>query len=168
MKSLAQLDQLNLDADTKQQVTGIVQTLLDQAQQAKQEIHAQALKIQALTMELAHLRRIRFGKKNESLSPKQLSLFEESVLADIAAVDAEIEQIDSSAKNTTPGAPRARAGRQPLPDHLPRIEHRHEPESCQCGQCGNQLVKIGEDITEQLDVEPAKFFVHRHIRPQYA
>jgi len=29
-------------------------------------------------------------------------------------------------------------------------------------------VKIGEDITEQLDVEPAKFFVHRHLRPQYA
>lgn len=168
MKSLAQLDQLNLDADTKQQVTGIVQTLLDQAQQAQQEIHAQALKIQALTMELAHLRRIRFGKKNESLSPKQLSLFEESVLADIAAVDAEIEQIDPPAKTTPPQSPRARAGRQPLPDHLPRIEHRHEPESCQCGQCGNQLVKIGEDITEQLDVEPAKFFVHRHIRPQYA
>jgi transposase len=55
-----------------------------------------------------------------------------------------------------------------LPDHLPRIEHRHEPESCTCGQCGRDLVKIGEDITEQLDVEPAKFFVHRHIRPQYA
>ena len=55
MKSLAQLDELNLDADTKQQVTGIVQTLLDQAELAKQEIHAQALKIQALTIELAHL-----------------------------------------------------------------------------------------------------------------
>lgn len=27
---------------------------------------------------------------------------------------------------------------------------------------------IGEDVSEQLDVEPAKFFVHRHIRPQYA
>jgi transposase len=52
--------------------------------------------------------------------------------------------------------------------NLPRIEHRHEPESCTCGQCGGGLVKIGEDITEQLDVEPAKFFVHRHIRPQYA
>lgn len=165
MKSLAQLDQLNLDAGTKQQVTGIVQTLLEQAEQ---EIHAQALKIQALTMELAHLRRIRFGKKNESLSPKQLSLFEESVLADIAAVDAEIEQIDTTAKTTVAQSPRARAGRQPLPDHLPRIEHRHEPESCQCGQCGSNLVKIGEDVTEQLDVEPAKFFVHRHIRPQYA
>ena len=34
--------------------------------------------------------------------------------------------------------------------------------------CGMDLVKIGEEITEQLDVEPAKFFVHRHIRPQYA
>jgi transposase len=60
------------------------------------------------------------------------------------------------------------ANRQPLPDHLPRIDHRHEPESCQCKQCGSDLVKIGEDVTEQLDVEPAKFFVHRHIRPQYA
>jgi len=167
MKSLAQLDQLNLDADTKTQVAGIVQTLLDQAQQAQQEIRAQELRIQALTMELAHLRRIRFGKKNESLS-SQPSLFEESVLADIAAIDAEIEQIDVTAKANAPKSPRARAGRQPLPDHLPRIEHRHEPESCQCGQCGRDLVKISEDVTEQLDVEPARFFVHRHIRPQYA
>ena len=167
MKSLAQLDQLNLDADTKQQVAGIVQTLLDQTRQAQQENRAQALKIQALTMELAHLRRIRFGKKNESLS-SQPSLFEESVLADIAAVNAEIGQIDTTVKTNAPKSPRTRAGRQPLPDHLLRIEHRHEPASCQCGQCGKALVKIGEDVTEQLDVEPAKFFVHRHIRPQYA
>ena len=145
-------------------MAGIVQTLLDQAQQ---EIRAQELKIQALTMELAHLRRIRFGKKNESLS-SQPSLFEESVLADIAAIDVEIEQIDDTVKTNAPKSPRARAGRQPLPDHLPRIEHRHEPESCQCGQCGRDLVKISEDVTEQLDVEPARFFVHRHIRPQYA
>ena len=46
MKSLTQLDQLNLDAATKQQVADIVQTLLDQArQQAKQEIRAQEIKI---------------------------------------------------------------------------------------------------------------------------
>ncbi len=41
-------------------------------------------------------------------------------------------------------------------------------ESCDCGACGKTLVLIGEDVTEQLDVEPAKFFVHRHIRTQYA
>ena len=39
---------------------------------------------------------------------------------------------------------------------------------CQCAACGQGLVKIGEDISEQLDVEPVRFFVHRHIRPQYA
>lgn len=165
MKPLVQLDQLNLDPDTRQQVAGMVQTLLDQAQQ---EIRAQALKIEALTLELAHLRRIRFGARSESLSSNQFSLFEESVLADIAAVHAEIEQIATPAKTTVARPSRSRAGRQPLPDHLPRIEHRHEPSSCQCGQCGNDLIKIGEDITEQLDVEPARFFVHRHIRPQYA
>jgi transposase len=33
---------------------------------------------------------------------------------------------------------RERAGRQPLPEHLPRVEHRHEPEVCTCGQCGRR------------------------------
>jgi transposase len=60
------------------------------------------------------------------------------------------------------------AGRQPLPPELERIVHRHEPATCQCGQCGQALSLIGEDVSEQLDVEPARFFVHRHIRPQYA
>jgi transposase len=40
----------------------------------------------------------------------------------------------------------------------------HDPASCQCDACGNALVLIGEDISE-LDVEPARFFVHLHIRP---
>lgn len=39
---------------------------------------------------------------------------------------------------------------------------------CFARECGRDLVKIGEEVSEQLDVEPAKFFVHRHIRPQYA
>ena len=159
MKSWPPLDQLNLDADTKTQVSDIIQTLLDQAQK---EIRAQEIKIQALTLELAHLRRIRFGRSNESLtlfpSQSQLDLFEETVQADTAAVAAEIEQLDSSAKPGANKPPRTRAGRQTLPGHLPRIEHRHEPPSCQCGRCGRDLVKIGEDITEQLDVGVGKVF----------
>ncbi|MBK7564474.1 MAG: IS66 family transposase zinc-finger binding domain-containing protein [Propionivibrio sp.] len=36
----------------------------------------------------------------------------------------------------------------------------YEPESCTCGDCGAwDLVKIGEDINEQLDVEPARFSI---------
>ena len=100
----------------------------------------------------------------------------------MAAVEAELAKQAAlvTIEPALPRALRARAGRQPLPEHLPRIEHRHEPESCTCGQCGNDLIKIGEDISEQLDVEPARFFVHgpmavghpgpapRPIRPQYA
>jgi len=122
------------------------------------------LKIQALTFELAYYKRIRFANKSEQFTSEQRELFEESWNTDTSALEAEVEQSGSATQKPK----RERAGRQSLPEHLPRIEHRHEPESCTCGQCGKDLVKIGEDVSEQLDVEPAKFFVHRHIRPQYA
>jgi transposase len=127
---------------------------------------AKDVKIRALTLELAHHKRIRFGHKNEAFSPEQRDLFQECWSTDLAAMEAELDQLASDiAPQRQPKKP---SGRQPLPEHLPRIEHRHEPASCTCGQCGSDLVKIGEDISEQLDVEPSRFFVHRHIRPQYA
>jgi len=168
MEILSQLDELNLDAAAKTQVAALVQSLMDQAKKDAENLQAKDLKIQALILELAHLRRIRYGVKSEALSSVQRDLFEETCNEDIAALMAEVEQAGQQSGSTVTKPKRPRAGRQPLPPHLPRIEHRHEPESCQCGQCGKDLVKIGEDITEQLDVEPAKFFVHRHIRPQYA
>ena len=110
-------------------------------------------------------KRIRFGCKSEALTAEQRDLFIETAEEDGAAIDAELAE-----QQAPTDAPRThkRRGRNPLPPELPRIEHRHEPESCTCGACGRDLVKIGEDISEQLDVEPARFFVHRHIRPQYA
>jgi transposase len=163
-----------------------VQALLDQLQQQAAEtlrlnaalaardatlavrdaslLHAEA-KINALTLELAHLRRIRFGAKSEALNAEQRDLFQETLESDIAACEAETEQVVPELKAV---ARRERAGRQPLPESLPRIEVRHEPESCACGQCGKDLVMIREDVSEQLDVKPAEFFVLRHIRPQYA
>jgi len=195
MKPHAELNHLNLDPATKTQVAAMVQALIEQAQQEAiqasaaqlqvkdDELRAQRdlllikesvikqkeIKIQALTHELLYLRRIRYGVKNEALNQVQRDLFEETWNTDLAAVEAELEQLQTSEPPLTVTKPRRpRAGRQPLPDHLPRIEHYHAPESCTCGQCGQDLVKIGDDITEQLDVEPAKFFVHKHIRPQYA
>lgn len=174
----AELAHFNPPAELTDWVVGSVQKVLDQAQEeatrlATQltrrdtELHAAQTKIQALTLELAHLRRMRFGARSEALSVEQRDLFQETLASDVAAAEAELAKQQTELQ---PAArpPRERAGRQPLPEHLPRIEHRHEPESCTCGQCGQDLVKIGEDISEQLDVEPARFFVHRHIRPQYA
>jgi transposase len=129
------------------------------------ELKRRELKIQQLTLELAHHKRIRFGCKSEAFSPEQRDLFIDTSDEDGAAIVAELEQ-QQGATGKSPA--HKRSGRNRLPPELPRIEHRHEPESCACGQCGRDLVKIGEDISEQLDVEPARFFVHRHIRPQYA
>ena len=95
-------------------------------------------------------------------SLEQRQLFEDDVLQDVAAVEAELNL------PATPVTPRSRAGRQTLPEHLERVDVRHEPDSCTCSACQSELIKIGEDVSEQLDIEPARFFVIRHIRPQYA
>ena len=134
--------------------------LTELVQSLNSTLKTQDIKIQALIQEVAYLRRMRYGVKNEAMSAEQRSLFEDDVVQDIAAVEAELP--------ATAATPRTRAGRQTLPEHLERVEVRHEPDSCICSACQSDLVKIGEDVSEQLDIEPARFFVIRHIRPQYA
>jgi len=182
MNLAAELERVIADPAVAASVTELVgkllmETRLDAERQASAriaqrdtELHAARTKIDALVLELAHLRRMRFGTRSEALGADTKDLFQETIEADIAAAKLELEkrQTDAGEQPKPPRTPRERAGRQPLPEHLPRIEHRHEPETCTCGQCGKDLVRIGEDVSEQLDVEPAKFFVHRHIRPQYA
>ncbi len=129
------------------------------------EVKAKRLEIEALKFELARLKRWRFGASAERFDGQQLGLFEEDLESDLAAA----ETREALAEVALPGQPvRRRPKRQLLPAHLPRIEHRHALEHCTCGACGNPLTVIGESIAEQLDVIPAQFFVHRHIRPQYA
>jgi len=142
-----------------------IQSLQSELAKRDAELKRRELKIQQLTLELAHHKRLRFGVKSEMLSPEQRDLFLETRAEDGAAIATELQQQQETVSRPRP---HPRTGRKPLPPELPRIEHRHEPASCTCGECGRELVKIGEDISEQLDVEPARFFVHRHIRPQYA
>ncbi|MEO8409027.1 MAG: IS66 family transposase [Propionivibrio sp.] len=165
MISTADLTRKELGQTLPEWVRTQISALQNQLVERDAELKRRELKIQQLTLELAHHRRIRFGCKSEALTSEQRDLFIEASDEDGAAIVAELEQQQEPA-----AAPRPykRSGRNPLPPELPRIEHRHEPESCTCGACGYDLIKIGEDISEQLDVEPARFFVHRHIRPQYA
>jgi transposase len=126
--------------------------------------------IKALESELLYKSRQRFLAKSESFTAEQRDLFNEADAIDQAAIKTELEQLADqlSDASNSPKAKRIRAGRQALPAHLTRIIHRHEPESCVCAHCQADLVKISEDISEQLDVIPAQFIVHQHIRPQYA
>jgi transposase len=61
-------------------------------------------------------------------------------------------------------------GRSPLPEHLERREVLHDLTAAEqrCPCCGEVRVCIGEQTTEQLDLEPARFFVLRTVRKTYA
>jgi transposase len=147
--------------------------LLEQVKTNATEIHWRDAKIEKLTLELAYLRRMKFGVKSESLAAGARDLFDETLAADLAACEARLAEQRQAAEmgphQLPPEKPkRDRAGRQPLPEQLPRVEHLHEPETCTCGQCGQALVRIGEDVTEKLSIVPAEFFVERHIYPKYA
>jgi transposase len=168
---LAELAQFNPDPA----LVSFLRATLQQAQQDASNLRLANIRNQALILELAYYKRLRFATKSEAFTVEQGLLFDESIVADISAIEVEVE-LGNPALDPATAAPasnpaakkRNRAGRQPLPEHLPRIEHRYEPDSCTCGQCGINLTLIGEDVSEQLDVEPLRFFVHRHIRPQYA
>lgn len=97
--------------------------------------------------------RERYGKKSEKLSPEQAALFSFE-----AATESEPE------KTTVKEHPRIVRGRKPLPDNLPRERIEHEPEARTCSCCGEELVKIGEEITEELEYVPATLKVVEHVR----
>ncbi|TDR34188.1 transposase, partial [Tahibacter aquaticus] len=122
-----------------------------------------AARIKVLEAQLAAMNRALYGRRSEQLDPAQRQLFEEALEEDIVAMQTELETLKES-----PSVPRRQPKRLPLPEHLPRVEVRHEPASCACAQCGNALTSMGEDVTEQLDCKPAEFFVRRHIYPKYA
>lgn len=59
--------------------------------------------------------------------------------------------------------------RRPLPAYLPREVVVHDlPESEKICDCGEDLVRIGEEISEQLKVIPAQVSVIQHVRPKFA
>jgi len=137
--------------------------------QRDQTIIYKEAKIAKLTAEIMRLRRVQFAARSERMDPEQRALFDEAMAADLAAVEAELEEAQHSDGETrAAAAPRTLPTRRPLPPELPRIETRHEPESCDCGTCGAALVPIGEHVSEKLDCEPLKFFVRRDVYPQYA
>lgn len=118
------------------------------------------LKIQVLEERLRLKRIQKYGPGSEKLTNEQLELLEWEPGVSSAEVQAE------SAREPVPARPaektvRQHPGRQALPAELPRIERviRCTPEQCICAGCGKQTVVIGQEESEQLDVEPAKYFV---------
>jgi transposase len=113
---------------------------------------------------VAAFKQAAFGRRSEKSDPDQFELALEDLETAIAVVQAEEDAEDRSARR--PAKPRS-ANRGSLPKHLPRIEEIIEPQSLVCG-CGGCLHRIGEDVSERLDVIPAQFRVIVTKRPKLA
>ena len=144
-KQLTQFSSLiaQRDADIAQCQADIAQR--DQAIEAKEQ------RILMLTHEIAVLKRWKFGRSREGLNADQLSLLDETIDTDIAAIEQELEALSQDSVERKPAAPR-KPRRMPLPADLPRREFHHEPASTQCASpgCGAPLQRMGEDVTEKL------------------
>jgi transposase len=134
------------------------------------ELRIKTAKLEKVNFELARLKAWKFGAKTEAMSAEQRRLFEETMAEDEASLQALLEQLQGKAAQDAPGDQRRRPKRQALPAHLRRVEHRHEPEdtTCPTPSCGRQMVRVGEDVSEKLDIVPAEFFVHRHVHGKWA
>ena len=103
----------------------------------------------------------------ERRSPStQLELGLEDVQQAEAAQAAEKEKADPAVRSEK--TRQRRANRGCLPAHLPRIEVVVDVESKACPCCSGELHRIGEDVSERLDIIPAQLRVLVTRRPKYA
>ncbi|HEY5893912.1 MAG TPA: IS66 family transposase [Chthoniobacterales bacterium] len=117
-----------------------------------------------LREELRLLRLEKYGKGSEKLTDAQLELLEGEPGVKPAEVQAEAalggEQKQAVEAQSKPR--RNHPGREELPAHLPRVEVMIScaPEACRCGQCGGEKKIIGYEVSEELDLKPAEYFVN--------
>jgi len=127
------------------------------------QLRSRDVLIEQLKLQLARLKRMKFGRSSEQLD------------AQIAQLEFSLEELEANVAAAPPpeapaSAPAAKPVRKPLPDHLPREPNVHEPQSgaCNCPDCGAALRALGEDVSEVLEYVPEHWKVLKHVRPKYS
>jgi len=121
-----------------------------------------------LKLQIEKLRREIYGQRSERstrlLDQMELQLEE----LEATATEDELEAEKAAAKTTNVAAfSRKRSSRKPFPEHLPR-ERVVVPGPTACACCGGaRLSKLGEDITETLEVIPRRWKVIQHVREKF-
>jgi len=138
------------------------------------------LTIDKIKVELAYLRRMKYGRSSERLEQPQPQL--ELVGGQAATVDGvpssqaepggddgQQSNVSSLEKARAKRQSKPRPGLREMPEHLPRRTVVHRPlGGCDCQACGAGLREISQDVSEVLDYEPGTFHVVRHVRPKLA
>jgi transposase len=144
------------------------QTTREHLDAAKNAVKLTTLQIEKLKLQLARLRRMKFGQSSERLTllADQLELTLEDLEAEHAHAACVVAGDVSPEVLQAPGR---KPRREPLPAHLPRQEVIHPaPEADGCTACGGTMSALGEDVTEVLEYVPARFQVMRYVRPKLA
>jgi transposase len=156
---LAEVELQQLDP----RVRSYIDQLESRATTAEARIGTLEIKYDHLKEEYRLLLFKRFGRSSErQTDAEQQSLFEE------AEATAEPDEGDTPPTEVT-SYTRKKRGRRPIDESIPRVDIVHDiPETeKQCG-CGHELVRIGEEVSERLQVIPEQIYVERHVRPKYA
>ena len=159
------LDQLNAQ-QLRQTVRSLIGTMASQASQIERKDREIAFKqavIDKITHEMAVLKRLKFAAKSEAFNAEQKSLLDETIDADMEALQRELDALQQPVKDE---GDKQKPKRQALPEGLPRREIHHEPQSTTC-KCGRQLKRIDQDVAEKLDYVPGVFTVERHVRGKW-
>ena len=131
----------------------------------KAMVLAERARAERLEQIIRELQRHRFGRRAETLPEDQLLLgLEEAEQSDANAAAA--AESKSPAERTA--SEKRRTNRGSLPTHLPRIDTTIDIADKSCPCCKGQLHRIGEDVSERLDIVPAQFRVLVLHRPKYA
>ena len=118
---------------------------------------------QAIAHRLDQLLRQLYGPRAEKIDPNQLLLF-----ADLLAKAEPGSLTPAAGPQPKSSTPRQRRSRD-FPEHLPRRRVEYDlAEAEKACSCGKTKARIGEEITEQLDYEPASIHVIEHVRFRYA
>jgi transposase len=136
---------------------------------AQSEAQYRALLIEKLKYTIRKLRHERFGQSSErGALLDQLELQLADLEEDASQAEAAARMAATSEKITVPSSERRRPARRPLPDHLPR-ERIVYPAPTVCPCCGGgTLRKIGEDVTETLELIPRQWKVIQHVREKFS
>jgi transposase len=144
--------------------------LTGEVQRTQESLKIALLTIDKLKLELAYLRRMKYGRSSEQLEHAQLELVGGMMAVPSSEPASNVTSIEAGRKKREA---KQRPALRELPEHLPRRTVVHAAPSghdggCDCQACGRALREIGQDVSEVLDYEPGSFHVVRHVRPRLA
>jgi len=142
------------------------------ARNAEAELRARELVIEQMKFTIAKLRHEQYGQSSERavvLEQLELQLADMEEDASEAEAAAQLAAAKAAAQNIpVRGFTRRKPARRPLPEHLPR-ERIVYPGPTTCACCGGTaLRKIGEDVTETLELIPRQWKVIQHVREKFS